>query len=86
MVSMLLAASAKQKGTKTTPAGTPASARARRPMAPRRVKDRRGRGAYGNTGVFDIFERQGQVYTEIEPDCSRPTLQGIIRGRRTPRP
>ena len=31
--------------------------------------------------VFGIFERQGQVYTEIVPDCSRPTLQGIIRGR-----
>ena len=31
--------------------------------------------------VFGIFERQGQVYTEIVPDCSGPTLQGIIRGR-----
>ena len=40
------------------------------------VKGRRGRGAYGKTVVFGIFERQGQVYTEIVPDCSRPTLQG----------
>ena len=31
--------------------------------------------------LFGTFERQGQVYTEIVPDCSRPTLQGIIRGR-----
>ena len=31
--------------------------------------------------VFGIFERQGQVYTEIVPDRSRPTLQGINRGR-----
>src|SRR5215831_13895876 len=31
--------------------------------------------------VFGIFERAGQVYTEIVPDCSRATLQGIIRGR-----
>ena len=50
----------------------------------RRVKGRRGRGAYGKTVVFGIFERQGQVYTEIVPDCSRPTLQGIIRGRVDP--
>ena len=29
-----------------------------------RVRGRRGRGAYGKTVVFGIFERQGQVYTE----------------------
>lgn len=26
----------------------------------------------------------GKVYTEIVPDCSRATLQGIIRGRVEP--
>ena len=46
----------------------------------RRVKGKRGRGAYGKTVVFGIFERDGQVYTEIVPDCSKLTLQGIIRG------
>ena len=51
----------------------------------RRVKGRRGRGAYGKTVVFGIFARQGRVYTEIVPDCSKPTLQGIIRGRVDPR-
>ena len=51
----------------------------------RRVKGRRGRGAYGKTVVFGIFERQRHVYTEIVPDCSKPTLQGIIRGRVDPR-
>ena len=45
----------------------------------RRAKGRRGRGAYGKTVVFGIFEHQGQVHTEIVPDCSRPTPQGIIR-------
>ena len=44
-----------------------------------------GRGVYGKTVVFGIFERQGHVYTEIVPDCSKPTLQGIIRGRVHPR-
>ena len=48
----------------------------------RRVKSRRG--ACGKTVVFGIFERQGQVCTEIVPDGSRPTLQGIIRGRVDP--
>ena len=52
----------------------------------RRVKGRRGRGAYGKTVVFGIFERQGHVYTEIVPDCSKPTLQGIIRGGSTRAP
>ncbi len=50
----------------------------------RRVKGKRGRGAYGKTVVFGIFERDGQVYTEIVPDCSKPTLQGIIRGKVDP--
>ena len=47
----------------------------------RRVKGLRGCGAKGKTIVFGIFKRQGKVYTEIVPDCSRATLQGIIRGR-----
>ncbi len=45
-----------------------------------RVKGKRSRGAYGKMVVFSIFECDGQVYTEIVPDCSKPTLQGIIRG------
>ena len=44
-------------------------------------KGKRGRGAYGKTIVFGIFKRNGKVYTEIVPDCSRATLQAIIRGR-----
>ena len=47
----------------------------------RRVKGKRGRGAYGKTTVFGLFERNGQVYTEIVPDCSKHTLQSIIRGK-----
>lgn len=47
----------------------------------RRVKGVRGRGARGKTIVFGLFKRNGRVYTEIVPDCSKATLQGIIRGR-----
>jgi len=46
----------------------------------KRVKGKRGRGAYGKTTVFGIFERDGQVYTEIVPKSSKFTLQAIIRG------
>jgi len=47
----------------------------------RRVKGKRGRGAYGKTTVFGIFERDGKVYTQIVPNCSKATLQGLIRGK-----
>ena len=47
----------------------------------RRTKGRRGRGAFGKTIVFGIFKRNGKVYTEIVPDCSKFTLQAVIRGR-----
>jgi|TARA_Y100000310_G_C20687593_1_gene820084 transposase-like protein len=47
----------------------------------RRVKGKRGRGAYGKTIVFGIFKRNGKVYTEIVPDVRRKTLQDIIRGK-----
>ena len=50
-------------------------------FGPRRVKGFRGRGASCKTIVFGIFKRQGGVYTEIVPDCSRATLQAVIRGR-----
>ena len=46
----------------------------------RRIKGKRGRGAYGKTIVFGIFKRDGMVYTEIVQDCSKKTLQGVIRG------
>ena len=50
----------------------------------RRVKGKRGRGAQGKTIVFGLYKRQGKVYTEIVPDCSKTTLQAIIRGRVNP--
>lgn len=47
----------------------------------RRIKGKRGRGAFGKTIVFGIFKRNGKVYTEIVPNCRRSTLQVVIRGR-----
>lgn len=50
----------------------------------RRIKGKRGRGAYGKTIVFGVFKRNGKVYTEIVSDCSKATLQAIIRGKVEP--
>lgn len=47
----------------------------------RRIKGKRGRGAYGKTIVFGVFKRNGKVYTEVVPDCSKATLQAVIRGK-----
>ncbi len=50
----------------------------------RRIKGKRGRGAYGKTIVFGIFKRKGKVYTEVVTNCSKATLQAIIRGKISP--
>ena len=50
-------------------------------FGPRRVRGKRGRGAGGKTIVFGLFKRGGQVDTEIVLDCSKKTLQAIIRGK-----
>lgn len=47
----------------------------------RRVKGKRGRGASGKTIVFGLLKRNGKVYTRIIPNCSRSTLQAVIRGK-----
>ena len=47
----------------------------------KRIKGKRGRGSSGKTIVFGLFKRKGKVYTEIVPNTSRKTLQGVIRGR-----
>lgn len=41
---------------------------------------KRGRGAYDKTIVFGLLKRRGKVYTKIVTDCSKPMLQGMIRG------
>jgi transposase len=50
-------------------------------FGPRRVKGKRGRGAGCKTIVFGIFKRTGKVYTEIVPDATKRTLQGIVHGK-----
>ncbi len=47
----------------------------------KRVRGKRGRGAFGKTIVFGIYKRNGKVYTEVVPNCSRRTLYAIIKGK-----
>jgi transposase-like protein len=53
-------------------------------FGPRRVRGKRGRGAGSKAIVFGLFKRGGRMYTEIVPDCSKKTLQGLIRGKIDP--
>jgi len=39
-----------------------------------------GRGARGKTIVFGIYKRNGSVYTEVIPNCTKASIQGILRG------
>lgn len=47
----------------------------------KRIKGLRGRGASGKLPVFGLLKREGKVYTEVIDDCSKATLQAIIRGK-----
>jgi transposase-like protein len=45
-----------------------------------RGKLKRGRGTRKQP-VFGIFKRDGRVYTEVIPNCKKPVLQAIIKGK-----
>jgi len=48
-----------------------------------RGKLKRGRGTLKQP-VFGVFKRNGRVYTEIVPNCSKRILQAIIKGKIDP--
>ncbi len=47
----------------------------------RRVRGKRGRGAKGKIPVVGLLKRQGKVYTQIIPNCTRQELMPIIKGK-----
>ena len=47
----------------------------------RRVRGKRGRGAKGKIPVVGLLKRQGKVYTQIIPNCTRHELMPIIKGK-----
>ena len=50
-------------------------------FGPARVRGKRGRGAGGKTIVFGLLKRGQEVFTQIVPDATKATLQGVVRGR-----
>ncbi len=47
----------------------------------RRVRGKRGRGARGKTPVIGLLKRNGRVYTQVIPNCTREELMPVIRGK-----
>lgn len=47
----------------------------------RRIRGKRGRGAFKKVPVFGLLRRHGKVYTQIVPNCSRPVLTAILKGK-----
>jgi len=43
------------------------------------LRGRRGKGAYGKTNEFGIYKCNGRVCTQIVPNCSRASLQAVIK-------
>ena len=50
-------------------------------FGPQRIRGKRGRGAGSKTIVFGVLKRGERVFTQIVPDASKSSLQGVIRGR-----
>ena len=50
-------------------------------FGPKRVRGKRGRGAGRKIPVVGLLERGGKVYVQIIPDCTRKTLEPIVKGR-----
>jgi transposase len=51
---------------------------------PKQIRGKRGCGAGGKSIVFGLLKRGNCVYTEIVPNASKATLQGIIRRKVDP--
>jgi len=47
----------------------------------RRVRGKRGRGAFGKVPVIGLLKRKGKVYTRVVRNCSREQLLPIIKGK-----
>ena len=45
----------------------------------KRKKGKRGRGAYVKTNEFGIYKCNGRFYKQIVPNCSRASLQAVIK-------
>ena len=53
-------------------------------FGPRRIRGKRGRGAYGKTIVFGLKKRDGRVYTQIIKNCSKTEILPLIKTKIKP--
>jgi transposase len=47
----------------------------------KRVRGKKGRGAFGKTPVFGLLKREGAVYVQVVNNCSKEALLPIIQGK-----
>ncbi len=47
----------------------------------RRIRGKKGRGAYGKTLVFGLKKRKGQVYTQVIKNCSKQEILPLITSK-----
>ena len=47
----------------------------------RRIRGKRGRGAYGKTIVFGLKKRRGNVYTQVIRNCSKTEILPLINSK-----
>ena len=47
----------------------------------RRVRGKKGRGAYGKTIVFGLKKRKGNVYTQVIRNYSKTEILSLIRSK-----
>jgi transposase len=50
-------------------------------LGARRVRGKPGRGAGGKTPVIGLKKRDGRVYADVVPNCTKAALQRVIRGK-----
>ena len=48
-------------------------------FGPRRVRGQRGRGAARKIPVIGLLKREGKVFTQIVPNCSKAELLSVVR-------
>ena len=50
-------------------------------FGPRRIRGKKGRGAFGKTIVFGLKKRKGNVYTQIIRNCSKTEILPLINSK-----
>ena len=52
----------------------------------KRIRGKKGRGAYGKTIVFGLKKRKGNVYTQVIKNCSKEEILPLISSKTSKKP